>query len=57
MPGLRRQIKKMPLHQIQEELRAVSGTPFRSGDRARRYLLWRQLDRAIRHRDNFKKET
>lgn len=45
-----RQIKKMPLQDIQAELRATTGTPFRPGDRARRYLLWRQLDRLVRHR-------
>ena len=46
----RRQIKRMPLQAIQAELRAVSGSPLRDGDRARRYLLWRQLDRIIRWR-------
>ena len=51
MTGLCRQIKRPPLAAIQRELRAVSGTLYQPGDRARRYLLWRQLDRAIRHRE------
>jgi hypothetical protein len=47
--GLRRHIKRMSLAAIQEELSAISGTPLRPGDQARRYLLWHQLDRIIRH--------
>jgi hypothetical protein len=45
----RRQIKKMPLEEIQAALRAESGTPLRPGDRVRRFLLWRQLDRIVRY--------
>lgn len=54
-PGLERgsgearpPVRQMLLQEIQAELRAVSGTPVRSGDRARRLLLWRQLDRIVR---------
>ncbi len=49
----RRQIKRMPLQALQAELRAISGTPFKDGiDRMRRYFLWRQLDRVVRHRES-----
>jgi hypothetical protein len=44
----RREIRRMSLAQVQEVLRAESGTPPRPGDRARRFLLWRQLDRITR---------
>jgi hypothetical protein len=46
-----REIKRMSLEAIQQELRVTSGTPMRPGDRARRYLLWRRLDRIIRWRE------
>jgi hypothetical protein len=45
----RRQIKQMSLLDIQAILRVESGTPNKPGDRMRRYLLWRQLDRTIRY--------
>jgi hypothetical protein len=45
----RRQIKRMSLLDIQSILRVESGTPNRPGDRVRRYLLWRRLDRIIRY--------
>jgi hypothetical protein len=45
----RRQIKRMSLEEIQAALRVESGTPLRPGDRVRRYLLWRQLDRIVRY--------
>jgi hypothetical protein len=44
----RHQIKRMSLTDIQATLRAESGTPNKPGDRVRRYLLWRRLDRLIR---------
>lgn len=48
---MHRQIKRMTLTQVQDALRAESGTPLRLSDRARRYLLWRRLDRVIRWRE------
>jgi hypothetical protein len=49
-----RQIKRMSLADIQGILRVESGTPNKSGDRVRRYLLWRRLDRIIRRNDRSK---
>jgi hypothetical protein len=51
----RRQIKRMSLADIQAILRVESGTPNKPGDRARRYLLWRRLDRIIRCGDKIKR--
>jgi hypothetical protein len=47
----RPEIKRMSLKQLQDALLAESGTPLRSSDRVRRFLLWRRLDRIIRWRD------
>jgi hypothetical protein len=43
-------IEGMSLEQIQQQLRAISGLPFRcKDDAAYRRELWRQLDRLIRN--------
>jgi hypothetical protein len=49
----RRQIKRLSRLEVEEALRVgglFPSTPRSDGERLRRWLLWRRLDRLVRHR-------